>query len=86
MKAISLIMFRLLIFKIKYQENIHALEIGKKAFHKGSYWKEITTIPEPDVNQLDLLSGISRQFLNVGEKVIEKDFDRKAPEDIYPVY
>lgn len=53
---------------------------------KNSYWRDVHEIPAADSEQLDLLTKEARRFVDAEKKNVAKDFSKKAPWDIYPVY
>ncbi len=71
---------------IRAKKNARLELNGRTALNKSSYWEDVREIPAADSEQLDLLTKDARRFIDVKKKDAVKDFSKKAPWDIYPVY
>jgi hypothetical protein len=71
--------------RIKNKNSVQEIN-DKNTLQKESYWEDVYEIPLADSEQLDLLTEEARQFVDIEKKEVIKEFSKRAPWDIYPVY
>ena len=69
---------QIILSKYRYQTHIEK--------DTPSYWLEIANIPPVDVSQRDALSEFAKTFISSPGKDLSVNFNKRAPEDIYPVF